>query len=267
MRILLPTLMALLLYTACESEGVDVTPPSIEVQSFTPAPTKAIICGAEEDSVFNLSGGGALSFIVNFKDDGALSQYKIDIHNNFDCHGHGGAATPGISIPGISNQTTDWTVLDIVALAGQEGTVDRSLSVPENVTAGTYHFQIQVLDEAGNDDPLANFYSLKILNLTDTVAPMLSASAPSGSFSVAKGEKVNFKGEVTDNFSLSDGGNGLLFLSYTDLSSGNTFTSNAVFPFDDTVDKTYSFDFEYTVPNTLVSGRLYFHTSGTRWRA
>ena len=49
--------------------------------------------------------------------------------------------------------------------------VNRTLNVPENVTAGSYHFQIQVVDVSGNDNPAANFFSLKIKNPLDDIAP------------------------------------------------------------------------------------------------
>jgi hypothetical protein len=70
---------------------------------------------------------------------------------------------------------------------------------------------------------------------------------------------VRFAGEVTDNYSLSEGGNGVLFLTYTDLNSGNTFIgSGAVSPFESNVEKSFAFDFEFTVPATLRTGDFRF---------
>ena len=247
-----------LIFFGCGQDDVDVAAPSMKFLSLTPAPVAAEICGTMEDSVFFLKSGEELLFSSLFRDDNALSQYKIDIHNNFDCHGHGGASAPGVSAPNVESVTEDWTILDIVALSGTESQADRKLQVPENVTAGNYHFQIQVIDESGNDNPLANFYSLAIVNSRDEEAPEITVIEPSGAFSVAKGESILFQGEVNDNFSLSEGGNGILFLSYTDLSSGNTFTTDAAFSFDSSVDKNYPFSFEYTVPNTLTAGNYRF---------
>ncbi|MCG8331509.1 MAG: DUF4625 domain-containing protein [Chitinophagales bacterium] len=252
------SLFALLLFNACDDSSIDTTTPQVAIKSFTPTPIADEICGTTEDSVFVLRGGEQLSFNILFTDDIALSQYKIDIHNNFDCHGHGGSSAPGIPVPNVSNQTSDWTVLDIIELAGQEADINKSLSVPQNVTTGTYHFQIQVLDESGNDNPLANIYSIRVFNPVDEVAPILTTTAPAGSFTVAKGESIQFTGSVTDNYSLSEGGNGILFLSYTDLNSGNTFTTDAAFSFDNSISTNYDFDFSYTVPNTLVSGSYRF---------
>lgn len=255
---LLFILLNVLLFAACEDSSVDVTPPAMQILNASPSFSTHPVCGVLLDDVLLLEGGGAIDFSLRFEDDEALSQYKIDIHNNFDCHGHGAAPTPGISTPDLVNQTTDWTVLDIVGLSGQESEIDLKLTVPENVTAGYYHLQIQVLDESGNDNPFANFYSLSIKNPKDIVAPSLSVTQPAGAVTAKKGESLNFQGSASDNYSLSEGGNGLLFLTYTDLNSGNTFTTDATFPLDSSVSTTYDFDFDYTIPSTLVVGDYSF---------
>ena len=101
--------------------------------------------------------------------------------------------------------------------------------------------------------------ALKIKNPLDSIAPEISVSAPeNNSFSIKKGESIHFKGQVTDDRSLSDGGNGVLYLAYTDLNSGNTFTTDQVYVFDENVDKTFDFDFEYTIPQTLTTGNYRF---------
>ena len=79
---------------SCGDENIDVTSPEMEVVSFVPEPGEGEICGSLKPTVFQLTGGDILSFDVIFRDNDALSQYKIDIHNNFDCHGHGGGSAP-----------------------------------------------------------------------------------------------------------------------------------------------------------------------------
>ncbi|HMQ49325.1 MAG TPA: DUF4625 domain-containing protein [Saprospiraceae bacterium] len=253
-----------LLIISCGKEAVDTNAPSMQIKTLTPAPYPDEICGSVEDTVFHLKGGQVLDLELLFQDETSLSQYKVDIHNNFDCHGHGSSSIPGVSQPDVTNTTTDWTVLEIKDLTGQESVVDLSLDVPDNVTAGNYHFQIQVVDEAGNDNPLANFYAIKVKNPLDEVAPMISTTAPvAPAFTAAKGSKLRFAGQVSDERSLSDGGNGVLFLSYTDLSSGNTFNTDRVFYFGSQVGQTYDFDFEYQVPNTLKAGDYLLILSAT----
>jgi hypothetical protein len=257
-RILIFSVIAVFIFSACQQETVDLENPTIEWLSWNPEPEAAMICGQMEDAVFHLKDGQQFQFEAAFKDNVALSQYKIDIHNNFDCHGHGGASAPGVSPPNVESSTEDWTVLQIINLEGKEKTETIQLQVPENVTAGNYHFQVQVIDQSGNDDPLANVYSIKILNSRDEVAPGITATQPTGNFSAARGESIQFEGTVTDNYSLSEGGNGILFLSYTDLSSGNTFTTDQAFVFDSSVTTDYPFSFSFTVPNTLVPGNYRF---------
>jgi len=247
----------------CGTAEVDTIPPTMEEVVYTPQPVENEVCGSQEPVVFRLTNNQDLRFDVVFKDDEALSQYKIDIHNNFDCHGHGGGSAPNIPVVGVENETTDWSVLDIQNLIGIESPVLRTLTVPDNVTAGNYHFHIQVIDEAGNDSPFANFTSLKIKNLRDTITPEITVQQPESSgFSKNKGEVIRFVGQVTDNHSLSDGGNGILYLAYTDLSSGNTFTTDQAFAFDANVENAYDFDFEFIIPQTLVSNRTYRFSLG-----
>lgn len=249
-------LISILTLFACGDEEVDVTAPRMDIVAFSPEPEVATVCGTQEPGVFQLTGGDDLVFDVVFNDDKALSQYKIDIHTNFDCHGHGGGSAPSIAVPSVANQTMDWAILEIQELEGTSTPIERTLQVPTNVTTGLYHFQIQVIDESGNDEPEPTFYTLDIKNPIDNVAPQISIqSPPNNAFSVAKGDVIRFAGQVTDDRSLSDGGNGVLFLSRLDLSSGNTFTEgDAVFPFDASIDTVYDFDFEYEVPSTLVAG-------------
>jgi len=243
--------------SSCGDDAVDVTPPTLDA-TYTPAPVVAEICGAEEAAVFLLSGGEQLTFDAIFEDNNSLSQYKVDIHNNFDCHGHGGGSAPSVVVPNVENLTEDWTVLDIQELSDKSSSAVRSLNVPDNVTAGNYHFHLQVIDEAGNDSPFANFLSLKIKNPLDEIPPEIAVDEPARNFSVSKGGTIRFVGQVTDDRSLSDGGNGVLYLAYTKLSTGNTFTTNEAFAFDENVETDFNFDFEYTIPQTLTTGSYRF---------
>lgn len=245
--------LLLLLGAGCGDGAVDLDPPTMDVVNYVPAPVEDEVCGSQEPVVFLLTGGDELNFDVVFKDNEALSQYKIDIHNNFDCHGHGGGSAPAVVAPNVENQTTDWSVLEIQNISGITSPIDRVLNVPQNVTAGFYHFQIQVLDESGNDNSASNVFSLNIKNPIDDIPPEISIDEPAiSSFSAAKGSSITFSGQITDERSLSDGGNGILYLAYTDLSSGNTFATDQAFSFDENVGTNYDFNFEYTIPQTLV---------------
>jgi hypothetical protein len=258
MKKLLPLslVLFLLVLASCDTDEVDVTPPSVTIVNFDPSPESAEVCGSIEDEVFLVTGGQTLNMELLVEDEGGLSQYKIDIHNNFDCHGHGGGSTPSFNAPnGAESQTEDWTILEIEDLEGTSATINESLEVPANVAAGNYHLLFQVIDASGNDEPLANLYSVKVFNPQDADVPVISVDSPmASSFSAEKGSTVSFTGTVTDNRDLTAGGNGLVFLTYTDLSSGNTFTTDAfeVFEVPGALEHNFSLDFE--IPQTIVSG-------------
>ncbi|MBR9922883.1 MAG: DUF4625 domain-containing protein [Bacteroidetes bacterium] len=251
------------LAVSCDPVEVDVESPVLDITSFDPAPAPGEVCGSQESEVFTLRGGESLQIEALAKDDVALSQLKVDIHNNFDCHGHGSNLVPSIPSPGQDGITEDWTILEISDLDPEkEQSVSKTLMVPENITAGFYHLQIQVLDAAGNDDPLANFYAIRAINPTDEIAPEIHPELPAETnFSAAKGETLTFKGEVTDNLSLQNGGNGVLYLVYVDETSGNAFLTDIAIPFD--TDTSYSYEFDYSVPQTLPTGPYTFIVGAT----
>ncbi len=243
---------------SCTPGELDLSPPSLTFLSMTPSPESGIVCGIMEDKVIVITGGETLHFEVLFEDDQALSQYKIDIHNNFDCHGHGDGASPGISIPNTGGNTSDWSLLEINSISGKGVVVSKNLNVPVHVTAGLYHFQVQVIDEAGNDDPFSNFLSLRVFHPEDKITPQIHAEMPNAENQFKKGEKVRFKGRLTDNRPFNLGGNSVLYLTYTDLNTQNTFITSHVFILHDVAETMYEFDFEYTVPLTLVNGNYRF---------
>ena len=109
----------LLMFTVWGCKGdVDLEAPTFEIVLFDPAPTTGMICGSEAENVFFLANGQSLNFEYIFRDNEALSQYKVDIHNNFDCHGHG------------RKVSVDWTVLEVIDIEGTEQRISRSLTVP-----------------------------------------------------------------------------------------------------------------------------------------
>ncbi len=233
------------IWSSCKRE-VDIQAPETEVIRFDPAPKEGIICGDKASDVFLLRTGQTLDFDLIFRDNEALSQYKIDIHSNFDCHGHARTATE------------DWSVLEVVDLSGTEQSISRSLKVPENATAGAYHFQIQAIDAAGNEDPLANYYDIQVVNTVDSVAPQLDVTEPSvTNLSLLGGEDIRFIGSVMDNYSLGEGGNGRLLLTYQRSNGGNLFEAQEIIWPESQGDRA-TFDFTYAIPTTFVTDSYEF---------
>lgn len=247
--------VVILIIFSCTEEDIDRTAPELIILESNIPAERAEICGSIEDRVYRIGNGDTFQLDLRFTDDVALGEFKLDIHNNFDCHGHGTDQAPGVAVPDVSSATEDWSELFI---EGLDGTVDEkniALVAPENMTPGIYHFSLQVIDESGNDTPLSDIFSIKAFNRMDTVPPVINPQLPAGTMLDAqRGGKIRFTGSAVDNRSLSDGGNGVLYLSYTDLSSGNSFLSDIVIPFDGTVQTTYDYDFEFTVPRTINSG-------------
>ncbi len=238
-------LISIMPWSGCKRE-VDVVPPSAELILFDPAPREGEICGATVPQVFFLANGQSLDFEFIFRDNEDLSQYKVDIHHNFDCHGH------------ARSQTEDWSVLEVVDLNGTEQRVSRSLPVPVNVTAGAYHFHVQVIDAAGNESPFANYYDLRLVNTIDTVAPQLAVNTPVESeFSLAREEKLRFTGNVTDNYSLGEGGNGGLVLTYKRMDSDNLLEATRI-KWPESQGDRVNFDFSFEIPRTLSTGSYEF---------
>jgi hypothetical protein len=239
-------LVLLLLITSLFSCGKeDTTPPEWQFQSYTPSPIPGEICGELQSEVFYVLGGEALQFTAIFTDNEALSQYKIDIHENFDCHGHG--------------KTSDWSVLQLIDLYGKEEFVSKSIIVPENVTAGKYHFSIQLVDAAGNQAANSFIRDIVVYNPTDTVSPVVSVSSPlpSVTHTASRGGTLNFQGTITDNFSLGTGGNGKLIIDYKNLSNQNKFIGKEV-NFPESQGASYNFDETFTIPNSIPSGNYLF---------
>ena len=170
-------------------------------------------------------------------DNEALSQLKIDIHENHDCHGH-------------NKRTQDWYYQEIIDLEGNEARVSRKLDVPDDVTAGSYHLILSVLDIAGNE---ANqeIYDVSVVNTADTEIPVLTLQAPTeASLKVEKGESVSIKATIVDDQALLDGGRWRV--QYKDIKSGNVFT--LLEEGFDTGENSTQVSYELEVPNTWVSG-------------
>ena len=250
-------ILLLLSLISCK-EDIDITAPQLILSDYSIPKTETQICGFSDPNVFHLKSSDTFSFKALFQDDVALSQYKIDIHENFDCHGHGEGSAPGISLPNVPNQTEDWALIEIGDLEGVEVEKNFQLTVPDNVTAGSYHFSIQVIDLAGNSPQDLDIFSLKILNKRDTIAPMLDIVEPiDNSFAIERGKNLIFRGKVMDNQALNQGGNGMVYVSYVNLSTGNNFSTNAYQLFTEG-NSEEEFELNYSVPLTLTRGNYRF---------
>ncbi len=235
----------LLLLWACNedgptNEGPDIQSPVIEVISSDPQAGEGMICGSEESNVIRVTTGNEINLSLTFSDDRNLSQYKIDVHNNFDCHSHGRLAA-------------SWQVLRIEDVSGKKMTIDKVLAVPEDASAGDYHLQILCIDESGNEaEPV--LYSIQVENSIDSIPPELLLSEPSSDdFAVSKGSDIKFQGTVIDNYSL---GTGRVEITYTDPEGTEFSPIQQIFP--DSQGEEAIVDLTFTVPDFAISGQHQF---------
>lgn len=248
MRLIHYIILGSLLIGSCDSgteaEKPDTEIPLIVLQDSNPGYGTDDICGLPETHVFPLLSEQTLELDLHFTDDVELSQYKIDIHHNFDCHTHGRVSEVG----------EPWFVARIVKLEGRDQQVTERLTVPANVTAGNYHLLVYGLDKVGNEaEPLV--YSMKIKNKNDTQNPVLTLTSPAtGGMTVKRGASFSFEGTVADDSDLADG---RMELFYHD-PSNTLFTVNQ-YLFPAGTGKTYDFSIPYTVEPTSGTGLHRYH--------
>lgn len=261
--VVLSLLSLLFIFSACNKD-VDVTRPIISIEKIQ-SPTIAFdVCGQRESDVIELMGGEHLNMTVLFEDNEQLSQYKLDIHQNFDCHGHGSGTFPNITLPDIMGSTEDWKVLEIVELSGKTQRIEISLEVPINVTAGNYHFTIQALDLLGNEAENIQIFSVCVLNPHDTIAPVITVHQPTlQTVQIKRGEILHFSGNVTDDQPLEQGGQGVVFLSYSNTSGSNSFSTDAYKVFESNTGNSVDFELSYEIPTFLTTGNYLFYLIAT----
>lgn len=238
------TVSCLFLLSACSEDasegGPDVQEPVIQVIFSLPRANEGMICGSKESNVISVVTGEEITLNLAFFDNRNLSQYKVDVHNNFDCHSHG-------------RVNADWQVLRIEDITGPAIDAEEVLAVPEDASAGDYHLQILCIDEAGNEaEPI--IYSIKVENSIDNVPPELLLTEPSSDpFTVAKGLEIKFQGTLNDNHSL---GAGRIEITYTDPEEVEFAPIQQIFP-DSQGDKA-TVDLSFEVPEFAASGEHVF---------
>jgi len=228
-----------LFYASCVKQDIDQTPPTLSILQTTPVAIQGMVCGSLEDNVLFAQSGDSLLFELELSDDTELAQYKLDIHNNFDCHGH--------------RSTSDWSYIDIVDISGNTHTATAVLVVPTDVTAGNYHCGWSLLDASGNQSP-SQYLTLSLQNADDTLAPSLQLTQPTtSSLTINKGDSLQLVGTLSDNKDLSDGRLELIYFT----PSGNRVTATNI-NIPSNSGNSFGFDIRYEIPQTLVSGSYDF---------
>lgn len=231
-------LASIFIWSGCTKENITTADtslpdkPVIEINTIKPTVGEAMVCGSLDIRTVSLASGGVFEINFNLKAREGLSQYKIDLHHNFDCHTHRKAARSGVA----------WKVLKIVDLDGQQQNIKEMLAVPANATAGIYHFMLMCIDKQGNESPFVS-YTLKVSNSEDISLPTISMTSPiSDNITIKKTDQVDIKLNIQDNKPLEDG---RIELSYKD-SKGEEFTLEQLyFTAKDNSSTTYEYLFSF----------------------
>lgn len=217
----------------------DIEKPTITVQYISPKVVEDRLCGTLSQRVIKVNTDSVIQFKLLFKDNRALSQYKIDIHHNFDCHVH--------------PRAEPWKVLKIQDLKGKTMEITESFTIPANVSTGNYHFLILCLDAEGNEADFVE-YDIKIENAKDAVAPVISLSSPStDTILINKAETIQLKGTINDNLSLNKGRWELYYYNV----ANEEFTAAQDF-FTNSQGKNYTLNTSFILPPSATSGLYRF---------
>lgn len=121
------------------SDPIDVQNPVIEVVSINTSPTTDTICGDIYNDVLHYLPGDTIKLNLEIRDDIKLSQLKLEIHENADCHGHG--ERPG----------AEFHYTRIVDLMGKEVEHSEVIPIPADADTIPYHFNMKAIDAAGKE--------------------------------------------------------------------------------------------------------------------
>ena len=123
---------SLILLMSCGDDNEDLTKPEISLNS------------PEEGAVFLIGDEDGVCFDADLEDDVMLSSYKLNIHSNFDGHGH--ARLDNAS-------TVDFRLEQTYDISGKKNAHvhHHDIVIPANATPGKYHFMIFCTDASGNE--------------------------------------------------------------------------------------------------------------------
>lgn len=157
--------------------------------------TKPVITLTTPKSGDVFVSGEKINVSVMFTDNKELSQYKIEIHDDFDGHSHLKTGSPAFSYS------------KIVALSGN-GSHHFAIDIPADVAAGPYHFIVNALDKAGNEADFAEA-EFNIKSSLDSIAPTLNITpspSPSGGVIHLHGatNTITLAGTAGDNESVKN---------------------------------------------------------------
>lgn len=186
---------SVLMSASCEKKDNKKTDESINITVIETSVPKSVgtICEHQEDNVLVVTSGETLSIQYKLHSGVGLAQYKIEVHNNFDCHGHDNP-------PSLT-----WEVNKIVELSGKDTTLTDVITIPEDAKSGNYHYMIRLIDVLGNEAEFVEF-NISVKNKLDSIAPTITITDPiADTIVLNRGGAINIKTLVADNLNLKSG--------------------------------------------------------------
>lgn len=142
-----------------------------------------------QDHDVEVAAGSDMTVMVTFTDNEALQQWKVDIHDAFDGHGHG--------------KTTDFTkfsLQQVFPISGTDAPITQAIAIPANTTAGPYHCIIRAIDAKGNESAFVEI-DLIITNVGQAVINVISPDL-SQEIDALPGSQLTLTGNITDDVDL-----------------------------------------------------------------
>lgn len=231
------------IFSACEKKESKNDDLSIQVVNTSVPISSAEICGHTENNVLNVVSGTQLDLQLHLTGSNRLAQYKVEIHSNFDCHGHD------------NPPSLDWYYSKIVDLNSDNIVLDEQIEIPAEAKSGNYHCMLRLVDEKGNESEFVEFV-LVIKNSIDSVAPTIVLNPSLDSITIQKGQILNFVGQIEDNLNLK---NGAFELEYKDAAGHEDHIDELSTQFPATDNTIFALDKSYTIPASMPTGWTIFY--------
>lgn len=132
---------SLFTFQACDEKNRDTDLVKPVINLFSPAEGDTLRIGDEH----------GIHFEAELSDNEMLASYKVDIHANFDGHGHSAAKVKALS------PTVNFTFNKSWDISGQKNALihHHEIKIPENATPGKYHLMVFCTDVSGNESYMA----------------------------------------------------------------------------------------------------------------
>lgn len=151
-------------------------------------------------SIIDVSPGEAITVTAQISDNEELSQFKIDIHHDFDGHSH-------------KIMTVRFSEIRIKDISEGTYSLSELFTIPANASSGAYHGTILAVDKEGNQSENSLFW----FDIVRAEQPAINLNVP---LTVNASESFGITGDITGSVNLS-----AVYIKVTSESSGNSLYS------------------------------------------